>query len=274
MQKIKLLALDIDGTLIPAFGEPIAQKDIDAIERARAAGVHVTLATGRILRTAIPSMDALKIDAPVIMCNGADIRDREKSWFRDGIPADEARMVMDAYRGKGFKRYIFSDNAIYCTKEDYYAPLFDKWGRGEDRVLPVVVSETEEEMYASMKRDADKVLVWTPDGAHLPELLQIAENFADRFSVVRGEEYNVEFNRRGVSKGSGLKKLAELLGLRMDEVMAIGDGGNDVEMLRAAGVGVAMANAMDEALEAADHVTADVRACGVAQAIEKFIFGE
>ena len=83
-----------------------------------------------------------------------------------------------------------------------------------------------------------------------------------------------EFNKLGVSKGSGLKKLAELLGVPMECVMAIGDGGNDAEMLRAAGVGVAMENAMEEARAAADYITADVRKCGVAQAIDRFVFGK
>ena len=84
----------------------------------------------------------------------------------------------------------------------------------------------------------------------------------------------MEFNKLGVSKGSGLKKLAELLGVPMECVMAIGDGGNDAEMLRAAGVGVAMENAMEEARAAADYITADVRKCGVAQAIDRFVFGK
>lgn len=274
MRKIKLLALDIDGTLIADMGLPIAQRDRDAIFRARAAGVFITMATGRILDVALRWIDALEIDIPVILCNGADIRDKEKSWFRDSIPLGETRAIMEAYHGSGQKRYLFSDNRIYCTKEDYHKPLFDKWQQGEEAVFPVVVSDTEEEMYASMYTDVDKVLVWAPDDAHAPALKQVAQEFAGEFNVVRGEERNVEFNKMGVSKGSGLRKLTELLGLSMDEVMAIGDGGNDTEMLRAAGVGVAMANAMSEAIEAADYVTSDVRDCGVAAAIDKFIFGK
>lgn len=274
MQKIKLLALDIDGTLIADLGLPIAPRDMEAIRRAQAAGVHVTIATGRILETSLRWVDTLKIDIPAILCNGADIRDKEKSWYTERIPVGDTKAIMDAYRGTGLKRYLFSDNRIYCTKEDYYKPMFDKWQQGDEAKLTVVVKDTEEEMYASMDSDVDKALMWATDDAHAAELKRIAQGFEGKFNVVRGEEYNVEFNKLGVSKGSGLKKLAELLGLTMDEVMAIGDGGNDVEMLRQAGVGVAMENAMEEALCAADHITCHVRDCGVAAAINRFIFGE
>lgn len=270
MQKIKLLALDLDGTLIPDLGVPIAQKDIEAVERARAAGVFVTIATGRIFKTVEQWVDTLGIDMPVILCNGADIRDATRSWFRDGIPAAQIRAVMDAYSGLGMKRYAFSDNQIYCTKEDYYKPLFDKWGKGEGS-MPVVVCDTEDALYDALHTDVDKMLVWTTNAEGVDELVRIAQTFSDRFSVVRGEERNVEFNRKGVSKGSGLRHLAKLLDIPMDAVMAIGDGGNDVEMLREAGLGVAMGNAMREAKDAADHITSHVRDCGVAAAIERFI---
>ncbi|MBC5649399.1 Cof-type HAD-IIB family hydrolase [Christensenella tenuis] len=274
MQEIKLLALDIDGTLIADMGMNVAPRDMDAIKRARAAGVYVTLATGRILETAKRWIHALRIDLPIIICNGADIRDGEKSWFRDSIPKEATRDIMAAYRGTGQKRYIFSDNKIYCTKDDYYQVLFDKWQQGEEAVFPVVIKDTEEEMYREMYADAEKVLVWSPVIELEPQLRDIAQTFAGKYNVVRGEERNVEFNKLGVSKGSGLKKLAELLGVQMEQVMAIGDGGNDVEMLRAAGVGVAMENAMEEARAAADYITADVRECGVAQAIDRFVFGK
>lgn len=274
MQKIKLLALDIDGTLIVDMGMNVAPRDMEAIERARGAGVFVTIATGRILETAKRWIHALGIDIPVIICNGADIRDEEKSWFRDSIPKEATRDIMSAYRGTGQKRYIFSDNKIYCTRDDYYQVLFDKWQQGEEAVFPVVIKDTEEEMYREMYADAEKVLVWSPVIELEPELREIARTFAGKYNVVRGEERNVEFNKLGVSKGSGLKKLAELLGVPMECVMAIGDGGNDAEMLRAAGVGVAMENAMEEARAAADYITADVRKCGVAQAIDRFVFGK
>ena len=81
---------------------------------------------------------------------------------------------------------------------------------------------------------------------------------------------NIELNAPGVTKGSGLLALAEKLGLRRDQVMAVGDSGNDLSMIEDAGLGVAMGNATPEILAAADAVTADNNHDGVALAIEKY----
>lgn len=271
MQKIKLLALDIDGTLIADQGAPIAPRDKEAIKRAQEAGVYVTIATGRIYGTARHWIHLLDIDGPVILCNGADIRDGGKTWFRDSLPKERAKEIMDAYRETGQKRYLFSDNKIYCTKDDYYKILFEKWEQGEEGHFPVEIYDTEGEMYDAMPEYAEKVLIWAPCDELTSQLNSIAQTFFGRYNVVRGEARNVEFNKLGVSKGSGLVRLAELLKIPIEQVMAIGDSGNDVEMLKSAGLGVAMGNAMEEAKSAADYITGDVIDCGVAQAIEKFI---
>ena len=81
----------------------------------------------------------------------------------------------------------------------------------------------------------------------------------------------MELNAPGISKGRGLMALAERLGLALDEVMAVGDSGNDLTMLEAAGLGVAMGNATEEIKQAADVITADNNHDGVAEAIEKYV---
>ena len=101
---------------------------------------------------------------------------------------------------------------------------------------------------------------------------EIAGRFEGRYDIVRSDADNIEFNKLGVHKGKAIGKLAAFYGYTEDNAMAIGDGGNDVCMLEAAGIGVAMGNAMPEARKAADYVTSDVRSGGVAKAIDKFIF--
>lgn len=103
---------------------------------------------------------------------------------------------------------------------------------------------------------------------------EIAERFAGCYDIVRSDADNIEFNKLGVHKGKAIRKLASFYGYTEQNAMAIGDGGNDVCMLEAAGIGVAMGNAMPEAMKAADYVTSDVRSGGVAKAIDKFIFGK
>ena len=99
----------------------------------------------------------------------------------------------------------------------------------------------------------------------------------DELSEVRGLElvgslgYNIEINAAGVNKGTGLVRLGSLLGIRREEIMACGDGDNDALMLKEAGFGVAMANAVDKVKEAADYITLSNDEDGVAEAIEKFV---
>ncbi len=273
MQKIKLLAMDIDGTLIPGVGEDIAQVDLEAIRCAQRAGVKVTLSTGRILGTAKSWVQRLNIEGPVITCNGADMRDMQKSYFKDNLSFEGMKEILSAYRDTGLKRYVFSDNHIYCTHEDYFEKLFDKWRMGNGGELPVTMYESDEQLCERVADDIQKVLVW----GHEEEQAVMEERskqFAGRFDVVPSGPDNVEFNGLGVSKGKALAALAEYYGFDISETMAIGDGGNDTDMLKAAGIGVAMGNAMEGPLKAADYVTADVRHGGVAQAIDKFVFGK
>ena len=98
----------------------------------------------------------------------------------------------------------------------------------------------------------------------------VAQQFPD-VEITTSIEKNLELNAPGVNKGTGLMMLARRLGLRPDQVMACGDSGNDLEMIRRAGLGVAMGNSTRPVLEAADYVTLDNNHDGVAAAIEKFV---
>ena len=96
--------------------------------------------------------------------------------------------------------------------------------------------------------------------------------FQTEYSMVRSSKIFLEFLHRGIEKGSALKSLASYLNVKMDETMAIGDAGNDISMIKAAGIGVAMKNAFPEVLEIADYITEnDNNNSGVAEALNKFI---
>ncbi|MEG2956729.1 MAG: Cof-type HAD-IIB family hydrolase [Christensenellaceae bacterium] len=270
MQKIKLIISDIDGTLISESGENISDENMQAIEEARAMGVGFTIATGRILSTAMQYVRKLKIELPVISCCGADIRDEHQSYYMDNMSGDIVCELMREYNGSGIRRYIFSDNKIYCTKYDYWKKLFDKWEQGNDK-YPVVLFEDERMLLDTIREKTQKVLLWSENDEQRQNMIRICTQFEQNCEVVRGEAYNMEFTKKGVSKGSAVTQIAKILGIKTDEIMALGDGGNDVDMLRAAGLGIAMKNSMSEALAAADYVTESCQNNGVAAAIKKFV---
>ena len=275
MQKIKLLALDIDGTLVKDAHSQTAPVDADAVRRAQQAGVKVTLATGRLFNLTRRWLTMFDIKEPVISINGADIRSAERTYYLDDIPIGDVKEALDCFRDIPVCKYISADNMIYHTKGDVYPLLKARWDFGYMGDCPVYMAENEEEVFEAVKGiPIQKVLIWAREEEDIPKMHEAAKPLMDKLSVVRGDHANIEINSRHTSKGSGLKRLAEIYGFDISETMAIGDSGNDVDIIRTAGVGVAMGNAMKEAIEASDYVTADVRDGGVAQAIDKFIFGQ
>jgi Cof subfamily protein (haloacid dehalogenase superfamily) len=103
---------------------------------------------------------------------------------------------------------------------------------------------------------------------------QIFNRFQDEFSVVQSEPYFIELMPKNVSKGNAVKELAERLHLSLDQVMAIGDQGNDLSMIKTAGIGVAMENGIDEVKKNAQFITANNNESGVAKAIRKFVINK
>ena len=103
---------------------------------------------------------------------------------------------------------------------------------------------------------------------------QIFNRFQDEFSVVQSEPYFIELMPKNVSKGNAVKELAERLHLSLDQVMAIGDQGNDLSMIKTAGTGVAMENGIDEVKKNAQFITANNNESGVAKAIRKFVINK
>ena len=128
-------------------------------------------------------------------------------------------------------------------------------------------------MHAMMEahpREIEKFSILYPTEAQRDAAWQAVAKACPQLEITSSIERNMELNALGVSKGRGLMALAERLGLARDQVMAVGDSGNDLTMLEAAGLGVAMGNATREVRHAADVITADNNHDGVAEAIEKY----
>ena len=128
------------------------------------------------------------------------------------------------------------------------------------------------EMLRRSTKGLDKVQVLFADmeerSAAWEDLLSVRE-----LELVGSLGYNIEINAAGVNKGSGLVNLGRLLGIKREEIMACGDGDNDLLMLREVGFGVAMANGVEQVKEAADYITLSNEEDGVADAIERFALG-
>lgn len=281
--KYRLLALDLDGTVFDSHGK-VPAANIEAIHRMQDAGVLVALCTGRGLTESKPAIEALGFTGPLVLANGALVADAETgaTLERAIIEPHVAMQVVDLLAD--------SDDAVLAlldpaqAEHDYLVIKPERltantlWWfdycsatyRGVDR-------PTEHDL-----RDAVRVgFVGSPQ--QMPGTRQrIVDVFGDRlfiqhFLAIDGTDEHpepihlFEVFAAGVNKWSALNWLAECYDIEPGEIAAIGDNINDVEMLAGAGCGVAMGNAVPEALAVSNRVTATHDEAGVAQAIERLM---
>jgi Cof subfamily protein (haloacid dehalogenase superfamily) len=271
---IRLLATDIDGTLLnPQF--QISEGDLAALRRAHAAGMEIVLVTGRRHTFALPIAQQLGFDLWLISSNGAVTRSLSGETFhRDLMPAEICRQLCEAM-------ILFRGNTVLT---------FDKEVKG------AIVLEHLDEIGASIRRWLEKnmefiefvvpierALVSDPvqtmfcgTMARMSLALEALKGtgLMDKITVLR-TEYPVrdlsmiDVLNRGCSKGHALERWARHRGFHRDEVMAVGDNHNDVEMLEFAGHPVIMGNACEELRARGWRVTLGNEACGVAAALEE-----
>ncbi|MCJ7842749.1 Cof-type HAD-IIB family hydrolase [Lederbergia sp. NSJ-179] len=245
MPNYKLLALDLDGTVL-TDDKKITAETRRWIRKAVDEGVTVIFSTGRGIQTAGAIWDDLAIDAPMVLVNGAEI-----------------------WKGPGevWERYFISREDIRWLYEQAMKADAEFWGYS-------VESLTHKRDWTDEMFDRD----WLKFGMHHPDLNEIQklrELLQKRKSIetTRSAPINIEISLKGISKETGVRRVCELLGITMDQVMAVGDNMNDWRLLQAAGLGVAMGNADDELKQIADVVTDSNEEDGVAKAIQRYLLG-
>lgn len=274
MEQIKMIGLDLDGTLLNEQ-KHLTDYTRDVLTRAIEKGVVVLVATGRPV-TGVPQE---LLDFPgmryVLSSNGGRILDMQehKIIYEKPVPYDLAVRILK----------ILDE---YDTLKEIY---FDGKGYVSQKELEKVHDYLSNPAMADYIRDTRKGIddIWGKmremEGHGLDKLHGLFRNKEERLEakariralgdleISDSLGMNLEINAPGVDKGNGLLRLGELLGIRREEIMACGDGNNDLAMIRKVGLGVAMANAVPEIKEAADYITLSNEEDGAAKAIEKFV---
>ena len=283
---IKLLALDLDGTLLNSQGKIPAENKL-AITRAEEKGVLVTICTGRRFRDALPVALELNLNAPVICHNGALLK-YHNSLETVAASLLSTETVYEIIRvGKNFGGdALVSCNPhtkgtlLYDTISDENTPLkkYVEWARrlhGDEAEKAIVHVPMLEEVV-----DKEEVIHISFSGTCEPMLeLQntLTDELADSVNILATIYPQLDFTLLdilppGASKGHGLENLARINGFSAQNVMACGDNFNDLEMLEYAGTSVVMGNAAPELLETEGYeTTLSNDENGVALAIERFI---
>jgi hypothetical protein len=261
---VRALACDLDRTLI-AEDLVVRPRTRAAIAAARDAGIETVLVTGRMYRSVRPYAEAAGVTAPLVCYQGAVVADPRTGEFlrHDPIPLELAREAIAAVQAEGYGLNCYVDDELYVADATPEARRY-----AEFQHIPIhVVGPLLDWLAAPPTK-----LVTIGDPEALDELeRRLKARFGGRLFIAKSLPYFLELANAGVTKGSGMDVVAEHLGLRPDQVIAFGDGENDVELLDWAGYAVAVANAHPRVLERADLVAPPVEEEGVAQVVEAFL---
>ena len=273
---IKLISIDVDGTLINRQGD-LTPATRSALQRAADAGIHVTLNTGRPLSESQALLKALPMMRYVVLCTGAEVRDLQtgETIARHGLTNEENRRLYDLLSPLDGMIQIFNefDGKLYNRAWDLARA---------DRFCPPNLAKMCRETHVAVADldafmdgytgTASKIHLFFPN--HEEKLKAAALLKGLPFFVSESVPNDIEVMPLGVDKGTGLSALAAYLKLTPAEVMAVGDGENDLAMLRYAGLSVAMGNACDAVKKTARVVTESNDEDGLAKAVERVLRGE
>lgn len=269
--KYKLLVLDLDGTLTNSKKE-ITDHTFQTLVRAQEQGLKVVLASGRPTYGVAPLAHRLQLDkyeGYILSYNGGEIIDWKTGevMYKNLLDPEIIPYLYKSAQENGFAIVTYEDEYVLTESPNDQYVL-------KEALLNVMKIKKVDNFLASIKHPIAKCLI-TGEPTKLAELEKtMSEQLHGRTGVFRSEPYFLELVPLGIDKARSLSVLLEKLHMTKEEIIAIGDGFNDLSMIRYAGLGVAMANAQPVVRESADFITRSNDEDGVAYVVEKFILGE
>lgn len=275
MKRVRLIALDMDGTLLASDHWTVPQRNLDAIRRADSHGIRVLINTGRMVEDASDFIRRHDLPCMIIAANGARACDAPMpggNWiYRSDLDPQDTHKALDILVPSGLLINGFEDGIVHMANG------------GDDRKYHLVRRGLIEARYGekTLRQAADRgvmKLFAVADGfagdapdERIEPLRRRIETELPHLQVTSSAPGNIEITSPLAGKGTALGRVAEYYGLTRENVMAVGDAGNDMNMLEYAYHSVAMGNATKEVRDHCRYLTATNDECGVAQIIEQVI---
>lgn len=274
MQKIKMIGLDLDGTLLNERKE-LTDHTRKVLEEASALGVQIVIATGRPMTGVPKQVLAIPGMKYIVTSNGGRVLDLETGGvvYEKPVPHETAERILKITQQYEAMNEIYFDGIGYVQENELkQVHLYVKKSPMQEYIVTTrqPVKDIWEKMDAMGDKGLDKVHALFADLKELEQAREQVEALGE-VEISSSLGNNMEMNAPGVHKGEALLRLGEFLGITREEIMACGDGGNDLAMIETVGFGVAMENAVSEIKQAADYITSSNEDDGVARAIERFV---
>lgn len=261
--KYKAYAIDLDGTLL--VGEDIPQGNIDAIRRAKDAGVHVLIATARWSHIAQRIGDELGIQDLVIACSGAQVRDMSngRDIFDHRLPPQFTRELFDICNQQRCIATVTFDEDVRLKLDG--EPDMSQMGDEMSWVSELAVDETNLPRIAAIQGKSCIEQIRNELSDKYADTVNIFDSIGPTGRII------ITVTAKAATKGAALHAACEHLGISTEQAVAFGDAENDLEMFRAAGAAVAMGQADEVTKKAATFITLPNTEAGVAHAIDHLL---
>ncbi len=266
---IKMIVLDIDGTIL-GKSLKLSQSLKNCFERLISKGIKVVLATGRMYHATTHLAEELKLNTPVLCYQGGYIRNFAENTdvLREIlVPAETVKELVTTIKEHSIHINIYAQDTLFVEEDNDIIQSYCV-----DRKIPYqVVGDFDKLEHAGYH----KVLAIDYDTEKISNLIQtLKTKYEGQLYVTHSTPYFCEISNIEATKGDAIRFLADMWDIKKEEIMAVGDQENDIEMLMAAGIKVAMGNAAQALKDIADFITLDVEHDGVCYAVEKFIESE
>jgi hypothetical protein len=260
---IKMIATDIDGTILK-WGLEFSPKMLDCVEKLKKSGVKIVLVTGRMHCATLPVAKELGLTTPIISYQGGLIKDSEnKTLYQRNLDSNYAKEIIAWARQNDIHINLYIDDKLYVEHDNDIVKSYTD-GKFIDYTVcsfDDLAIENVNKILAIDLTNPDKVTNWVEE---------LRQKYPDLY-IVKSTPYFCEIGSNEAKKSLGVEFLCNLWGFNKDEVLTIGDQNNDIDLVKAGGIGVAMGNATDELKACADYITETVDNDGFVKAVEKFV---
>ena len=261
---VRLIASDMDDTLLNSDTK-ISEGNAAAIHAAIAKGIIFMIATGRMYVSVKPYADALGLDVPLVTYNGALVKGSKSGrvYYEHPLKLETAREMLAYCKEKGYYIQSYQGDELWVKEATAFSAEYT-------RISGVPAKPVGEKLYQPDTAPY-KLLAMTKSEEFQTVWQDIQQQFEGKVAVTSSRDNFLELMEPGVNKWNAVRAVAELYGIRPEEIMCIGDSNNDLSMIQNAGTGVAVANAKPVIQAAAKIVTASNDEDGVAKVIREFV---
>ncbi|WP_297637557.1 Cof-type HAD-IIB family hydrolase [uncultured Clostridium sp.] len=277
--KYKMVCIDMDGTLL-GKKRKISEESKEVLRKARKKGVHIVITTGRLYNNAAYFSDLIGVDSAVIGGNGAIIREKRKTEeiYRSKFNIDICQKLLHLANKHKVVLHFHTTNSIISNSyiSINVAKIVLKGRRNEEFKIDLAAIKRKKAWNKFLETEGEKItktILFSPSAERIQAYRRELDQMKEITYFVSGTR-SIEINMKDVSKGNAVKKLAEYYGVKREEIICIGDNENDVSMIKYAGLGIAMGNAIPKIKEVADYITDTNINDGVRKAVEKFVLKE